>query len=549
MSVALGLLLVAQLNSFEFSPLDSSRIAGDSFSITIVARDPYGGIYPFNGIALLSTTRDAYPNTFVRPDSISFNNGVWQQKVIVTLAESLALRCEEPQSQVSGLSDTFEVLSGPPDKLLLVLPGETHAPGLPSGRTGSALPEYAGRSFDFDVYVTDEWSNTVRGRNDSVRFDATDSFAVLPTAARLSNGRGVFAATLRQAGQHNLSASPSGGSTVQSGTSSDFLVRAGAFNRLLLVLPGETPLPGDPTPTGNHWETPGKSGRPAPQYIRSPFFVKVYACDDCWNRVSIPSDSIELGSDFQFTSVPDAAGLRDSAVFMVEFTNSGMNQNIWASEIWGSRTTYPTLFDVLSFPTFIDVSAPDTVRAGETAYVQVTLTDANREPVETWCHFSVFHGSGRMLDDSVYSAPLGRVRNARFLCDATRGAEWDSIEISAGPQAFKHIGIYVDRPDSSAIGAYPNPFGFNLESATIWYFLETASQTDVNVYDPFGNPVRSWSFSSGRPGGQRGLNRVQWDGRNDRGRRVANGIYVVQVLALRHTGTTFRQNLRIGVVW
>ncbi len=548
MSVVLGLLLISQLNSFEFTDtIPSPQYAGDSFGITIVAKNPSGGIYPYNGYAHLSTTKDDYW-CYVYPNRITFMNGVWQGKVMVTRADSLRLRCR--RDTITGESNEFEVFSGPPDKFFFLLPGEQMAPGSPEGR----LPyppqdQVAGDSFLFDVYLTDAWHNIVEFRDDSVYFSATDSFASLPPGGQLSNGRGTFTATMRQAGSHHMFVRPGTGSPIDPDTSSQFTVFPGSFAYLLLFLPGESPLPGD-TET-NVWETPGKAGEPSTQYVRMPFAATVYPCDLCWNRVTGPGDMVKLLSDNSFQFTPDQAELVDSAVFSVQFNTAGPNQNIWTTALQGGLSSYRTQLDIRALATRLEISAPDTVRAGETAYVHVTLKDANLRPVVAApCRFTVIIGNGDMLDTALLTDTLGKV-TARFLCTRAHGAEHDTIKISADTTAY--IGIYVDMPDPSLaegkIYAFPNPFGYNRESVEISYYLQHSSDIKVTIHDPFGNEVYSWHFPQNRPGAQSGVNRVYWDGRNTQGRRVANGVYVINVIGQLHTGTTYHSSHRIGVIW
>lgn len=547
MCAALGLLLIAQLNSFEFTAVPSPRTAGDSFTVTIVARDPSGGIYPYNGSALLSTSRDALWS-YVRPNLVTFQNGVWQGQAIVTLAESLNLRCVEPQNLVTGQSNIFGVFSGPPVRFLTILPGEQAAPGSPSGRLPTPPQnQVAGEEFALAVHLTDRWHNTVAARSDSVYFTSSDSFAVIPPG-RLSDGSGIFAATLRTAGVRRILCSPGSGSPVAADTSSLLTIAPGSYDRLLLLLPGETHLPGDNA--AQPWQTPGKSGEPDPQFLRLPFPVTVIGTDNCWNRVRVAAESVALTSDFSFAPVPPQAELDSGATFQVSFLSAGSNQNIRATALSG-RDSYMSWLDIRSLATALAIEAPDTVRAGETAFVRVTLRDANGGPVVTApCRFAVVAGSGDMLDTALLSDTLGRV-TARFLCTRARGDEHDTIKVFADTTAY--VGIFVEMPDSSlldgGIVVFPNPFGFNQDRAEITYFLRSAAPMELTIYDTFGNEVISWRFGIGQEGARSGVNRVRWDGRNANGRRVANGIYLVQVIGERHTGTTFRGTQRIGVVW
>jgi len=549
MSVVLGLLLCAQLNSFEFAEIVGPKTVGDSFNITIVAKDSSGGVYPFNGSALLSTSEDSYWD-YVRPNLISFTNGVWQNKVIVTLAESLSLRCLEPQNLVQGESNVFDVLTGPPTRFITILPGEVLAPGSPDGRMPDPPdPRVAGDTFEFDVHLTDAWHNVVPGRTDSVSFGATDRFARLPAPAALEDGSGRFSASLRAAGTQRLVVRPGTGSAFAPDTSTACAVVAGPFDRLLVLLPGEARSPGD-TATAT-WRAPGKDGEPTDQYVGIPFPVFVYGCDPCWNPVGAPGVTVLLQSDFSFSALPDTVTLTDSVQFDVTFGSAGPNQNIWARSLDGQHVSYRTSVDIRPRGTILVVSAPDTVRAGETAYVHVTLSDINHEPVVAApVRFAVVAGSGAMLDTALLTDTLGRT-DARFLCSGAHGEEWDTIRVTA--DTFVDAGIYVQMPDSilleGQIIAFPNPFGFTRDRVEIDYYLPHTCETNVAVYDPFGNVVIEWKFAAGLEGGLSGLNRVFWDGHNSRRRRVANGIYVVQVLAQLHTGTIFRDTHRIGVVW
>jgi flagellar hook assembly protein FlgD len=46
-----------------------------------------------------------------------------------------------------------------------------------------------------------------------------------------------------------------------------------------------------------------------------------------------------------------------------------------------------------------------------------------------------------------------------------------------------------------------------------------------------------------------GDNTVYWDGRNNKGRRVASGVYLIQVLGRTGTVIDFKSLYRVGVVW
>lgn len=72
--------------------------------------------------------------------------------------------------------------------------------------------------------------------------------------------------------------------------------------------------------------------------------------------------------------------------------------------------------------------------------------------------------------------------------------------------------------------SYPNPFS---GSAAIPYQLHEASEIQVTIYDVLGRQVRN--FKAGAQAA--GSHSILWDGRNDLGKRVANGIYFYRLQA------------------
>ncbi len=532
----------AQLTSFEWQAIPSPQYAGESITVVILAKDENGNSYPFNGTALLSTTLG---DSYVYPSYIQFSNGVCGARVFVTIAESLGLVCSK--DAVSGTSNVFAVLPGAPDRLLAVMPGEQHAPGIPAGRTGRPSDQIAGDTFSFRVYLTDEWFNQILTHDDSVYFGSDDRFGQLPAGGQLSNGTGSFAASLRTAGQRRIFTRPAAGSSLLGDTSTTLNVFAGTYTNLLLVAPGETLLPGDTTPSASG--TSGKTGTPYAQFLRKPFRIAVYPCDRCWNPAVGQGDTVYLFSPFPFQINPGKVQLIDSAVFSdVRAMSPSPKENIYAGDPQSGIHSGTSWLDIRALGAALEATAPDTVRSGETSQVRIRVLDANGDPiVATLVQCSVVKGSGRMLVPALLTDTVG-FASSYFVCTPSPASELDSIRVSSG-EADTVIAIYV-RHLSDSLFAFPNPFGsINKDRTEICYFLHEASPVRVTIYDPFGNEIWSRRFRQGEPGGQYGDNSVYWDGTNKRGKRVASGIYDVQVLSTEHTGIGFKSLYRIGVVW
>jgi hypothetical protein len=90
----------------------------------------------------------------------------------------------------------------------------------------------------------------------------------------------------------------------------------------------------------------------------------------------------------------------------------------------------------------------------------------------------------------------------------------------------------VVREDSLPLTyALPNPFDRSLVSSiTFNYSLNANFETKIYLFDLSGNLLWQQSYAAGENGGKSGLNDPAWDGSDLFGGRVANGIYVYQVV-------------------
>jgi hypothetical protein len=77
---------------------------------------------------------------------------------------------------------------------------------------------------------------------------------------------------------------------------------------------------------------------------------------------------------------------------------------------------------------------------------------------------------------------------------------------------------------------FPNPA---VRSVTIRYALVAACQTRLQMHDPTGRVVRTLCASSMK----RGAYSVTWNGTDDRGRILANGVYFVRFVAGNYRAT------------
>lgn len=82
-----------------------------------------------------------------------------------------------------------------------------------------------------------------------------------------------------------------------------------------------------------------------------------------------------------------------------------------------------------------------------------------------------------------------------------------------------------------SLRCYPNPFNATTEIA---YQPRTAGQAELHIYSLIGQRVRRLTDN----GGPQGLRRVRWDGRDDSGREVGSGLYIVRLQATGQVTST-----------
>lgn len=75
----------------------------------------------------------------------------------------------------------------------------------------------------------------------------------------------------------------------------------------------------------------------------------------------------------------------------------------------------------------------------------------------------------------------------------------------------------------------PNPFNPKKGPVMIMYQLAADDDIDIYFYDVSGGLMCRKSYPRGSSGGSQGINRVYWDGVNDFGETVANGVYLFRI--------------------
>jgi hypothetical protein len=101
------------------------------------------------------------------------------------------------------------------------------------------------------------------------------------------------------------------------------------------------------------------------------------------------------------------------------------------------------------------------------------------------------------------------------------------------------ISLLSESPEDQFFN-YPNPFGQNGEITRFVFFLEQSGPVEIRIYNLMGGLVRTLKEDNIDANGGRvvdGIGQLTWDGYNDAGNRVLNGVYLA---VLRANGKTYK---------
>lgn len=316
----------AAASQVAFVQQPTNTVAGATISPapTVQLRDAFGNDVPTSGVSVTMTIASgtgALSGTTAQLTNASglatFND------LSIGAAGSKSLQASST-GLTPDISATFDITTGAFTKLQLLMPGETAAPGTPSGKTGTPTAQVAGTSFNVTVNAVDANWNLVNTVTDEVGITSSDSYATLPANANLVAGTKIFSVTFKTAGSATVTSTDlsDGGKTPN--TSPSVTVTPGAFVKLQLLVPGETAVPGSPS---------GKSGTPTAQQTTVQFQITVNAVDANWNLVNTITDLVGItSSDGAATLPPNANLVSGTRNFNFTFGTSG-SQTITASDL------------------------------------------------------------------------------------------------------------------------------------------------------------------------------------------------------------------------
>ena len=124
-----------------------------------------------------------------------------------------------------GSAAFFSMVQRNFSQLLVLLPGESSAPGTPSGKSGTPTQQYTQNLVSVTVVAVDSQFYPVGGSSDTIKLTSSDGAAILPNPLSMTNGTVTFSTFLFQTdGTQTINATDTVNTNIPMATSSSVVV-------------------------------------------------------------------------------------------------------------------------------------------------------------------------------------------------------------------------------------------------------------------------------------------------------------------------------------
>jgi hypothetical protein len=492
----------------------TNQQAGTAFTMTVRAVDSFWNLVSgvSDSIALAST--DAFAGM---PSRTRLSNG--QALISTTLYRTGLQRIWASDITQPALrpdtSSAVLVTGGPFDRVLVLAPGESPAPGTPSGRTGNATDQSINYAFTVTALATDSWWNPVTGVSDVVRIGSDDPLATLPPDTPLTDGRADLNLRLARGGYNQICVSDV---TRPAMTGSCTQVRA--------------------ISSGFHLEA---SVSPASARAGEPFTLTVKVTNDAGSVIQEINSFVTVEVQNASTRAAGRGTLLTTQFQLLQGQRAVSETYTFSEPIVivarDDAGNAPATTNAITInpgpPTAIRLtSVPSWVGGNKHATLSARLVDAYENGVpDQVMVFQLVTGGGTLTALDSLTVADGTAR-ADFL--SPRSPEVDRIRASSNG-IVADLDLETAFVDPNAAGGhatnYPNPFHPPLEPTTIAWKLSDDAAVTLRIFTLSGDLVLQRTYPRGGTGGQAGLNGDLWDGRNSEGRVVASGGYIALIEA------------------
>lgn len=442
------------------------------------------------------------------------------------------------QNGARGASSTLSLSPATPSRIQvlyenqLLIRGDTtiggKAPFSPPSRV-------AGDTVGFRLFLTDRYYNPVSGNAD-IYLSSNDSLAeYIPDSTSVSDSAVVnvwfkIATNPPQFGGTDariLYVLPYDTLNFMGDTlAPSFQVNAGNYTKLLLLGPGERHFPGD--------LISGKKG--TIPYLPSaiPFNLRVYVCDDYHNWLPGVNDNAILvfnPADTLIDTVPSVLNLSQGVdSFQVTIYRSGPYVVYALDQDIGRQSNQIILSIVGSM--YISQVSPDTVLSGDPIHLTIRFVDPESTLVPHSHNIyltpvlatNLQPASGTLTPQVVYLTSGTFDGNVTYTTNASEEIRiriTDSLGTGEHYTDYIYVAYLSSLPDT--LINYPNPFGkVGSEITHFSFYLPRPARVKLYIYDLFGNLIKKFETN-----GNTGINQISWSGKNDNGKKVASGTYVV----------------------
>lgn len=505
--------------------------AGTPFTATLRAVDAWWNLVPGVNDRVALGSSDAFAGM---PAETTLANG--QRLLPITLYRTGTQRVwvsdvDQPSLRPDTSSDVV-VTGGPFAKLLVLAPGESPAPGTPSGRTGTATDQSINYAFTVTVQATDAWWNPVGGVTHRVRLTSSDPLATLPPDTALVDGTVQVPVRLATGGFQQIG--------VTDLTSAGTPVSATQVRAIS---------------SGFHLEA---SVSPATARAGEPFTLLVRVTNDAGSVIQEINSFVTVTVKNAATRAPGRGTLLTTQFQLLQGQRAVAETYTFAEpvifEVRDDAGNAPGVTNAITIgpgePAILTLtSGAGWVGGNKHATVRARLTDAfdNGVPADPVV-FQQLSGSGTLTPVDSLTDSTGAAR-ADFL--SPRQPETDHLRASAGP-LVADLDLKTAFVDPNAPGGiatnYPNPFHPPLEGTTVAWTLADDADVTLRLFTMSGDLVLRETFERGGAGGHAGLNTWVWDGRNGAGTVVASGGYLALLEAHGQGETLHVIRRKIAVV-
>ncbi len=517
----------------------NSGSVADYYRIVIYVKNKQTGQIDtsFSGLIEISTDGDWGYNTLNMSYLYAFKGSVTNDTLRIYRAGNVYIygRC----AKGSGRSQELTLSPLSPYRTVILYTGQNIIKGCCKG---NYIPPsiYAGDSLYFRLILTDRYYNPVSGSakiylssNDSVADFFPDSLTLLDSMkVKIRFKIATYPPQFFQTSDSRLVYSIPYESNFKGDTLyPSFQVLSGNYEKLLLVAPGERHFPGD--------ENTGKKG--TIPYLPSaiPFYLKLFACDKYHNFLKGVNDTGILvfnPPDTLIDTFPSYINLINGVdSFRVTIFKGGayvvygLDKNI-------NRQSPSVILQIVG-STYVSEVFPDTVLSGNAIHLKIEFVDPQGSlvPHSHPVYLSPVNSSTLQPTQGIISPEVVQVELGKFEGDViytTNNSEKIKIKITDDLGTGEHytdeifVAYLKGLPDT--LINYPNPFGkVGSEETYFVFYLPKPADVKIYIYDLFGNLIHKIETN-----GVIGVNRVKWNGRNEKGKKVSSGTYIAILKAV-----------------